>query len=406
MYAVDDLSDAIDVTREFLTPVDAGTWLRLAIVVFFLTGLGFGMPTVPTGDVSLPEDDAVADEPFESPIPTEDLVALLAVVAIIVIALWLVFAFVGSMMEFVLVESLRSDDVRVRRYAGDNLGRAVSLFLFRLVLGVLAALVVAVPAYVLVSPLESIDEVSPSALGALALLGFATYLVYAVIMRLTTEFVVPVMLLEERGVRAGWGRFWLTLRGNLGEYVVYVLFASIIGFVASIAVGILATLTMLVLLIPFGLLAVVFFFLGPLAVPLLVLLVLAMVLTFLLVMALYEMPVVAYIRYYALLVLGDTDGELDLIPGRREAVRAGGGDFDGATGDRIDEPGREGRELDDDAGPNGDDDGWIGTDDDWSGTDAGWGDADGVASDGERDDEGADRSSADDDRGGWRYRDE
>jgi hypothetical protein len=41
--------------------------------------------------------------------------------------------------------------------------------------------------------------------------------------------------------------------------------------------------------------------------------------------ALVQVPVVTYFRYYALLVLGDTDADLDLIPERRRAVRAGSG---------------------------------------------------------------------------------
>ena len=42
----------------------------------------------------------------------------------------------------------------------------------------------------------------------------------------------------------------------------------------------------------------------------------------LLVIALAQVPVVAYLRYHALLVPGDIEGGLDLIPDRRAAVRA------------------------------------------------------------------------------------
>jgi len=37
--------------------------------------------------------------------------------------------------------------------------------------------------------------------------------------------------------------------------------------------------------------------------------------------ALVQVPVQAYLRYYALLVLGDVEPEFDLVPDQRAAVR-------------------------------------------------------------------------------------
>lgn len=45
-------------------------------------------------------------------------------------------------------------------------------------------------------------------------------------------------------------------------------------------------------------------------------------LSVLVVVALAQVPVVTYLRYYALVVLGDVDSDLDLIPDRRGAIRA------------------------------------------------------------------------------------
>ncbi|MFC7138230.1 hypothetical protein ACFQRB_20675 [Halobaculum litoreum] len=45
----------------------------------------------------------------------------------------------------------------------------------------------------------------------------------------------------------------------------------------------------------------------------------------------------SYLRYYALLVLGDAEPALDLIPERRAAVRADGGERpDAASNDETD----------------------------------------------------------------------
>lgn len=327
MDAVDDLSDAIDVTRDFLTPVEFRRWLKLAVVVFFLTGLSFNPPTTPTGDTT-PGTDPFAQDPFaETPVDgslqTDQLVELAIVLAVIVLVLWLVFSLIGALMEFVLVESLRSGTVSIVPRIRTHLRKGLSLFAFTVGLGVIAVLLVAVPTVVLLYPIESIEQFSLAPVGGVVVLSAVVGLAYALVVRLTTEFVVPVMVLEDRGIRRGWGRFWRTLRSAPGEYVVYVVLATIVNVVAAIAISLLAMIALLVLAIPFVLLGLLALTAGPLAVPLVVSIAVVAVVTALLVMALFRMPVVVYVRYYALLVLGDTDPELDLIPDRREAVRTG-----------------------------------------------------------------------------------
>lgn len=85
-------------------------------------------------------------------------------------------------------------------------------------------------------------------------------------------------------------------------------------------------MTVLVLLIPFGILGAPEFVLLTVARPfgLGVLAVVGLLfgLSVLVVVAFLPVPVVAYLRYYALLVLGDADGDLDLVPERRTAIRA------------------------------------------------------------------------------------
>jgi hypothetical protein len=60
--------------------------------------------------------------------------------------------------------------------------------------------------------------------------------------------------------------------------------------------------------------------LGPLA---LLVVGIPLALIFIVMMAFVQVPVQVYLRYWALLVLGDVDSALDLIPEQREAVRSG-----------------------------------------------------------------------------------
>ncbi|QLG60369.1 hypothetical protein HUG12_00810 [Halorarum salinum] len=138
----------------------------------------------------------------------------------VVVLLGSLLLLVGSIMEFVLVESLRNEEVLVRRYWGDRWRQGVRLFGFRLVvrllvlgsLAVLAALVV-VPAAVGGGPGPGAPVGGVGVLAVLLLL--PTFLVLALVVGLvdgfTTVFVVPVIVLEGVGVLDGWRRLWPTI---------------------------------------------------------------------------------------------------------------------------------------------------------------------------------------------------
>ncbi|QLG60370.1 hypothetical protein HUG12_00815 [Halorarum salinum] len=94
------------------------------------------------------------------------------------------------------------------------------------------------------------------------------------------------------------------------------------GILVAIAVAVAA----LLLLIPFGILGAVGVLLltavPPLGAGVLAVVGLLFALATLVVVALARVPVVTYLRYYALLVLGDVDERLDLVPKRRAAIRS------------------------------------------------------------------------------------
>lgn len=328
--ALSCVEDAIDTTKEFLLPVDRSRWLRLAVVVFFLSGStgASSSPNVsaqfPFGEVrteELPGWQTPPEELLEQFLPI--LVGLVAVFAVV----GAVFALVGSIMEFVLVDSLRKQSVTVRASMREFLGQGLALFAFRLLLGIVFLAIVGGTAALLVLP--AIEAGGAQLVLAIVVVGFlAVTLGFLGVVAdgLTTHFVVPTMIHEGRGLRSAWGRFYPVLRSNLAEFGVYVLvrigLAIGVGFVGTAATGIVGT----VLAIPFVLLgggvwlavggsltlstAVAF---GAL-VAIYVLLLLALT-------AVVQVPLKTFTRYYELLVLGDVEPALDLIPDQRAAVR-------------------------------------------------------------------------------------
>ncbi|PCR89863.1 DUF7544 domain-containing protein [Natrinema ejinorense] len=365
MDAIDDISDAIDVTRNRLTPVRRGTWLRLALVVFFVSSLGFGAPGFPGGNTDTGPDGPTVDgeQPTEE-VLTEEVLFWVLVILAIVLVLWLVYEAIAAVMEFVFLESLRSSEVHVRRYFSANLGKGLWLFAFRLGLRLVVGLFVIAPAALLFLSMDAglggatIVLLVPYLLYALAL-----GLVYAIVMRFTTDFVTPVMLLEDRGVLDSWSRFWATIKANWAEYVVYLLLVWILQLVVGIAASFVIAFGGLILAIPFGI--VVFLLvvtLDTVGAILAILVAIVGLLLFTVLVLLLAVPITTYFRYYALLVLGDTEGDFDLIPDRREAVRDGGSGPTGRTG-RGDENGSGGFDPDD--GPDSDrSNGWDDRDDD------------------------------------------
>lgn len=341
MHAVDDLSDALETTRRFLTPVRVGLWLRLAVVVVFVSSLGLGLgPSVfgsdfavlleePTPAVEQPPE--LEDEPpLEEELPLEELLVAAVVLGAIALILWLCYALVAGIMEFVFIESLRSTEVHVRRSFLENLGRGARLFLFRLGLLLVATVLGAIPVALVAFGEGTITDLSAGWLAAYSLYGFGLYLTYSVLRRFTDEFVAPIMLLEERGVLGAWRRFWGTLTANPAEYVVYLVLFWILLIAVTITAWLIVGMGLFALVVTFGLvIALLVVVLGSIGGLLALPVVLVGFAVGLLFMALVWMPITTYFQYYALLILGDTNAELDLIADQRAAVRA---DDDHGTG--------------------------------------------------------------------------
>jgi len=342
LYALDDVGDAIEATKRFLRPVERVRWLRLAVVMFFVSGGGLGLqfPGVPNtgGDID------VGDGPGPGPRPAADLPAgvdltpeltpalvTLAVGAVaVVVALALGYAFVSAVMEFVFVESLRNEEVRLRAYVAANLRPGLRLFAFRFVVTVLSAGVIGGVLLGVGSVLGGWPPTGwgvATALGVLAVAVPAFLLAAVVVGNLlgfTTVFVVPVMLIEDRGVIPAWRRLWPTLVTQWKQFLVY----AVVGFLLGIGVGLVGSFVVavaaLALAVPFVVVGggvVLLAGLGPASGAVLLVLGILYVLLVVVVWLVVQVPLQTFLRYYALFVLGDAEPEFDAVPDARAAVR-------------------------------------------------------------------------------------
>lgn len=295
--AVESLDGALAETKSLLVPFDAGVWARLAVVAMFA---GLTPPQTPTVSVEVPPQTVV--EYGEAVTRPAFLAAALSVLAIAVVAV-LVLAAVGSVMEFVLVDALRSRNVRLLAPLRRHLGAGLRLFGFRLL--VLAAVALAVAG--VVAPV-ALAATTGAVLWLLALAATVPLLLVvgasaALVSEFTTAFVVPLMAEHGGTVLDGWRRLWPTLRAEWREFGVYVL----VKVVLLVGAGVAFSLAGAVVAVPVGL-AVFGAALAPVA---LAAVAVAALVGFLL-LAAVSVPVVTALRYHSLCTLAASDAEFTL----------------------------------------------------------------------------------------------
>lgn len=317
LSAITSAGDAIDLTREYLFAQSIRRYLLLAVMSVFLGPAGVSGPP---GPVEI-RDGAFQTDGGDFP-SLEELVAtidvtLIFVAIVAIISLLVGYALVSALVELAFVHSLANRTVQLRRPAREHWRKAIGLFVFRaIVWGALAAwsLAMVLVLFDVIAVPFGLDVVLFAAVAFV--LGVATYLLN----RLTTDFVVPVMLHEDRNIVGGWVRFAGVVHREWRQYAVYVPVRLLLEVALGIAIGVVAGLGFLaiaiVLGIPLG--VVLFIALGPtgIAITIVILAVAAVVAG-----ALVIVPFHTYLRYYSLLVLGDTEAGLDLIPGMRSLAR-------------------------------------------------------------------------------------
>ena len=321
LHAVENVEEAFGVTREFLTPVSVRRWLKLAFVVFFV-GSGVSFPTAQFNTSTPPGEVSTGDLPFTLPV---DVVPLVVAVVAVGLLLGGLFALIGAILEFVLVESLRTGEVSLRRYWRQRWRQGLRLFGFRIAIGV--PVIVLFVGWLALLVVPTFTGRDPTVSATAFLVGipvvFLIGVLYALVSGLTTVFVVPLMIQADSGVLAAWRRLWGSIKTAWKQYLAYVVIAFLLtaaaGIIASIVVGIVAV----VLLIPILIIAAVAHVTVSLSSTVGVIVVFALGFLFglaiLVVGTLAQVPVVTYLRYYALLVLGDVEGSFDVLSDRQSS---------------------------------------------------------------------------------------
>jgi hypothetical protein len=269
--AVDAINPALRHTKEqLLHPFRAAQWAKLAFVGFLAgelssggcNGGSFQTPGNPRGGQSLPLPQ------MNNLLVYASLIALLIVVAVV---LWIVFLYVSSVMRFILFDGVIAKRCEIRRGWARRHGAGLRYFvwqlLFILAMFVGLTVLVGIPAVFALAAgwiKDPRHHMIPLILGGILLffvvIGFILLSLVAHV--LTKDFVVPRMALENISAFEGWRRLLPMLRSEKGSYAGYLGMKTVMAVAASVAVGILTVIVVLILLIPVGGFGVVAVILG------------------------------------------------------------------------------------------------------------------------------------------------
>jgi len=259
---VDSITPAIEHTKQQLfKPFRIGQWTKLAFVGLLAGELGskgcnrsnFHYPGPPGAGphIGFPPSSAAGIDPA--------LVAAIISALIAALAIGIILAYVGSVMRFVLFDSIILKECHIRWSWSRRLGPGWRYFVWKLLYFLLAmagfGVLLGIPVAVAFAKgwfQAPKEHLFPLVFGGIILcLLFVIFVVAtAVIFVLTKDFVIPQMALENIDVMEGWRRLWRMMEADTGAYAAYIVMKIVLAVVAGILIGVAALIVGLVFAIP------------------------------------------------------------------------------------------------------------------------------------------------------------
>jgi hypothetical protein len=238
---VNPLSPAFERVKIILfRPFDLGKWFVIGFCAWLANlgeaGGGGGGPNFRTGGD--PQHALHEARHFF----VENMAWLIPVVifgALIVIGLWLLFTWLSSRGRFMFLHCVAQNKAEVKVPWHRFREHGNSLFVFRIVVGLIAFAAFAIPVILFVIFVASLAAGGAPEVGAilgLVLAGLcfvALAIVFWIVGRFTTDFVVPIMFLRTKKCVAAWREFLAVLTENKGRFTLYLLFRIVIGIAVT-----------------------------------------------------------------------------------------------------------------------------------------------------------------------------
>ena len=260
--AIDAINPALAHTKQQLfQPFRVDQWAKLALVGLLAGELTTGSCGNFHPNVQLPKR---ADSFAPVALPNVDpfvLAVMIALLIVIGVSFFMLLFYLHSVMRFILFDSVVARQCDIGRQWNRRQGAALKYLLWQIVFVMVTTavlgLLIGIPAMFafaagwLTKPKEHLP---PLILCGFVLLLVVTgfVLVCAVVQVFTRDFVVPQMALEDLSAFEAWGRLLPMLRAEKGSYLGYILMKMVMAFAVGIVLGIIATIMIVLALIPVG----------------------------------------------------------------------------------------------------------------------------------------------------------
>jgi len=276
LSAVDCIGPAFTQTKEQLfSPFRFQRWTRLALVCLILgdfAGGGGGSPGGFNFPVSHSKSGktlfAIPNIDWDRVLPWLPWIATGIALVLVLFFLWI---YIASVYRFVLFDSVLHNRCELkgcwRRW--EPRGRSFFFWCLAIIVGFLAAYAVLIGAPLLVAWQAGLfrhpgEHVVTLIFGGIAmlLLILTFFVAGAVAVLFAKDFCVPIMALENVGVLDAWRRLLPMLAVEKMAFTGYVLMKIVLSIGSAIIFGIITIITLIALLIPLGIIALIVFFGG------------------------------------------------------------------------------------------------------------------------------------------------
>jgi len=162
------------------------------------------------------------------------IIPIASIAVMLIIVLWFVFKWLSSRGRFMFLHCVAQNKAEVSTPWTKFRQHANSLFLFRIVLGLIGFVVIGLPVLLAVGCIVmmiagdgafAIGILGGILIGLIILVGA---IIFGLISKFTTDFVVPIMFLRTTSCVAGWREFLTILSVNKARFALYILFQIVI----------------------------------------------------------------------------------------------------------------------------------------------------------------------------------
>jgi hypothetical protein len=253
---IDPITPAIDRAKLMLfRPFDLMKWFVIGFCAWlaylgsegggFGGGSNFNIPSHKKQDTQVEITDALNKAKEFTMDNLSWIIPVTVIVVVVVIIALLVITWLNSRGRFMFLHCVAENKAEVVNPWCKFQKHANSLFLFRIILGIISFLLVGLPILGIVFFVIMLickTDLYIYSIPGIAILGtltFITSIAMFLIKKFTMDFVVPIMFLQTSSIKAGWRIFVTVLSANALRFVLYLLFQIVMGMVigAIIAIG-------------------------------------------------------------------------------------------------------------------------------------------------------------------------